>query len=459
MVDLTILERQRAFFNSGGTRSVTFRKERLRNLKEAIKAHENDIYEALAKDLGKGTMESFYTEVAYCLNEIEFTLRHLDRWVRPKKAFVPLAYFPSSAGVYPEPLGVALIMAPWNYPFELVISALVGAVSAGDCAIIKPSSLAAETAMILEKILAEAFEPEHVSVMRISSKETGALLKEKFDMIFYTGSTRVGRIVMKAAAENLTPVVLELGGKSPCIVDASADLEVAAARIAWGKFMNSGQTCVAPDYVVAHSSVKTDLIKMFKKKLREFYGENPRLSVDYSRIIDKSHFDRLVSLLGSGGDIAVGGEYNADDLYIAPTVMDNVTWESKIMEDEIFGPILPVLEYETLNEIIGKIKERPKPLALYIFSEYEYVSEKILRNLSSGGACVNHTLLHLMPNGLPFGGVGESGMGAYHGKASFDVFSHHRSIFRKSLSHDSRSLYPPYDRITPFWRRVARFFS
>lgn len=457
MVDLSVLKRQKAFFDSGKTRPIQFRKERLKKLKEAIVTHEGDIYEALAKDLGKGTMESFYTEVAYCLNEIDYTLRHLGRWAKPKRVGVPMAYFPASAVVYPEPLGMVLIMAPWNYPLELVISPLIGAVAAGDCAVVKPSSLAPETSLVLDKIVAEAFEPEHVCVMRLSSKEMAPLLEEKFDLIFYTGSTRVGRIVMEAAARNLTPVVLELGGKSPCIVDASADPEIAAARIAWGKFMNSGQTCVAPDYVVVHSSVKADLIEMFRKKLLAFYGKDPRLSLDYSRIISEAHFRRLVSLLE--GDIVIGGEHSLDDLYIAPTVIDNVTWESKIMEEEIFGPILPVIEYDSLDEIIEKIRERPKPLALYVFSEYEYVGEKILRNISSGGVCINHTLLHLMPNELPFGGVGESGMGAYHGKASFDVFSHRRSILKKSLSHENKGLYPPYERVSSFWRRVARFFS
>jgi acyl-CoA reductase-like NAD-dependent aldehyde dehydrogenase len=455
MID--VLERQKTFFSSGETRSLSFRKSRLKKLRELILSREHDIYQALAADLGKGTMESFYSEVAYCLNEIDHILRNLDRWARPRKTAVPLAYQPASAAVVPEPRGVVLIVSPWNYPFQLVISPLIAAVAAGNCAIIKPSSLAEKTSALLEEMIREVFVPEHVSLVKIPSKEMGSLLEQKFDLIFYTGSTRVGKIVMEAAAKNLTPVILELGGKSPCIVDPSADLEVSARRIVWGKFMNAGQTCVAPDYVLAHSSIKDDLVKEMKGQILAFYGKDPRLSIDYSRIVSEKHFRRLLSLMK--GDIVAGGENIKEDLYIAPTIIDNVAWDSRIMEDEIFGPILPVLSYENLDEIIEKINERPKPLALYVFSEYHYVAEKILRNIPSGGACVNHTLLHLVPNGLPFGGVGESGMGSYHGKASFDAFSHLRSILRKPFRWDSRQLYPPYGRYSSFWRKLMRFFS
>lgn len=366
-------------------------------------------------------------------------------------------YFPASARIYPEPLGVVLIVSPWNYPFQLVISPLIGAIAAGNCAVIKPSILSENTADLLEEILTEVFPPEHVSFLRIVSRDMGALLEEKFDLIFYTGSTRVGRIVMESAARHLTPVILELGGKSPCIVDASADLEISARRIVWGKFMNAGQTCVAPDYVIVHKSAKAELIKLMKKQIEDFYGKDPRLSIDYSRIVSEKHFRRLVSLMK--GDIVAGGEHSKKELYIAPTIIDNVTWDSKLMEEEIFGPILPVLEFEDLDEVVSRINERPKPLALYVFSGFEYVKEKVLRNISSGGACINHTLLQLAPAGLPFGGVGDSGMGSYHGKASFDAFSHFRSVFSKPFSWDNRFLYPPYSRISSFWRRIVRFLS
>ncbi len=451
-----ILEMQRAYFNSGETGSVSLRKSRLKKLKEVILSRENEIYEALSMDLGKGTMEAFSSEVAFCLNEIDHTLWNLERWAKPRRVNVPPLYLPASAKIYPEPLGVVLIVSPWNYPFQLVISPLVGAIAAGNCAFIKPSSLSENTAILLEEIIGEVFPPEHVSLLRISSKDMSSILEHKFDLIFYTGSTRVGRIVMRSAARHLTPVILELGGKSPCIVDASADLEISARRIVWGKFMNAGQTCVAPDYVLVHESIKAEFIKMMKKQLDDFYGKEPRLSVDYSRIISEKHFRRLVSLIK--GDIVAGGEYIKEELYIAPTIIDNVTWDSKIMEEEIFGPILPVLGFETLDEIIKQINYRPKPLALYVFSGYEYVKEKILRHTSSGGVCVNHTLIHLAPGGLPFGGVGDSGMGSYHGKASFDSFSHFKSVLRKPFSFDNRFLYPPYGRISALWRSILRLF-
>ncbi len=451
-----ILEQQRAYFNSGETRSVSLRKSRLKKLKEVILSRESEIYEALSMDLGKGTMEAFSSEVAFCLNEIDHTLWNLERWAKPRRVNVPPIYLPASAKVYPEPLGVVLIISPWNYPFQLVISPLIGAIAAGNCAVIKPSSLSENTAILLEEIIGEVFPPEHVSFQRIPSKNMNSLLEHKFDLIFYTGSTRVGQMVMRSAARHLTPVILELGGKSPCIVDASADLEISARRIVWGKFMNAGQTCVAPDYVLVHESVKAEFIKMMKKQLEDFYGKEPRLSIDYSRIISEKHFRRLVSLIR--GDIVAGGEYIKEDLYIAPTIIDNVTWDSKIMEKEIFGPILPVLEFDTLDEIIKQINDRPKPLALYVFSGYEYVKEKILRNTSSGGVCVNHTLIQLAPGGLPFGGVGDSGMGSYHGKASFDSFSHFKSVLRKPFSFDNRYLYPPYGRISAVWRSILRLF-
>ena len=453
-----VLERQRKYFATGITRSYAFRRRELKKLKKAVKEKETELMKALAGDLGKSVPEAYTSEVSFVLREIDFVLKHLKKWMKPRRAAIPLICFPSSGRIHPEPYGVSLIMGPWNYPFQLVASPLVGAIAAGDCAIIKPSELAKNISHFLARLIGETFSPEYISVVEGGVEEGSHLLAQDFDLIFYTGSSRVGRIVMEAAAKHLTPVVLELGGKSPCVVDETVDTVVAAKRITWGKFLNAGQTCVAPDYLLVHKKVKPALTEAIKKALHQFYGENPHDSVDYPRIINERHVERLSALLGEG-DIITGGEVIKEERFIAPTVIDNVQWTDKIMADEIFGPILPVLEYETVEDAISQINAHSKPLALYVFSKNKKFQDRIISETSSGGVCVNDTVLHIIPFSLPFGGVGESGMGSYHGKAGFDAFSHFRSVLRKSFVLDSNLRYPPYRPLTGVSKKLFDLFG
>jgi len=433
----------RAFFRSGQTRPLAFRMQSLHRLQESIRHRQRDILHALNKDFSKSSFEGYATEVGYVLEELSFTLKHLPEWVEPQTVPTPLVHQPATSAIYPEPYGVALILAPWNYPFQLVMAPLIGAIAAGNCALLKPSEFTPATTAILKEIVHQCFDPAHVSVVEGAVPETQALLEERFDHIFFTGSTAVGRIVMEKAAKHLTPVVLELGGKSPCIVDRGVNLDMTARRIAWGKFVNAGQTCVAPDYVYVPNELKAELIAALCVQIQSFYGQNPKSSADYPRIISDSHFERLSRLMQSGR-VVFGGNSDASCRYISPTLLDGVSWDDPVMQDEIFGPILPILGYDNLDEVFNEVASRPQPLALYFFSEDEGRQQRVLSELSFGGGCINDTLVHLANPHLPFGGVGPSGMGAYHGKYSFDTFSHHKSVMHRQLRLDLPVRYPPY---------------
>lgn len=451
----SIIERQKKLFDTGQTRDVHFRLKCLKALKQSVKKHEQDIMNALGEDLGKPEFESYATEIGVLQSEITHVIKNLGSWAKPQKVRTPAMHFKASSYVFSEPYGVALVIAPWNYPFQLLILPLVGALAAGNCAVLKPSEYTLRTSEVIKRIVADSFEDDHVCVVEGGPEVSTELLKQKFDYIFFTGSVPVGRIVMEAAARNLTPVTLELGGKSPCIVDKDAKINTAAKRIIWGKFVNAGQTCVAPDYLLVHKSTKGNLLEQLKLTIRKFYGDFPAASPDYARIINTRHFDRLISLLDRGRIVA-GGDFDRDNLYIAPTIIDDISWDDPIMEDEIFGPILPVLVYNDLAEVISLINERPRPLTLYYFSEDKKAQQIVINNISYGGGCINDTLLHLATPYLPFGGVGSSGMGSYHGKAGFDIFSHKKSVLDKSTGVDIPLRYPPYRGKIKILRKILK---
>jgi acyl-CoA reductase-like NAD-dependent aldehyde dehydrogenase len=438
-----IVRKQRDYFSSGETREISWRVERLKDLRKAITENEREILKALEFDMKKPPLEAYASEIRMVVNEITYAIKNINSWAEPKRVKTPLDHFLASSFIHAEPLGAVLIIGPWNYPFQLVLSPLVGAIAAGNCSIVKPSEIALYSSAVIARILGGNFEPNFISVVEGGPETTQRLLAEKFDHIFFPGGTHIGKIVMEAAAKHLTPVTLELGGKSPCIVDCDVHIEYAARRITWGKFLNAGQTCVAPDYLLVDRSIKDELLERMKTCIREFYGDDPSRSPDYGRIINERHFDRLSRLL-QDGEIIIGGDADAGDRYIAPTVIDRVSWTDEIMQEEIFGPILPVIEYGDLAEAISAINERPKPLSLCFFSTNRGNQEKVLRDTSSGGVCINDTIIHLATRTLPFGGVGESGMGSYHGKASFDTFSHQKSVLRRSLLFDTKLRYPPY---------------
>ncbi|MFV3010608.1 aldehyde dehydrogenase [Clostridium botulinum] len=438
-----ILEKQKSFFDKGYTKDINFRIEALKKLKHNIKINENNIFKALKIDLNKSEFETFITEIGIVYDEINGAIRNIKKWSKPKKVKTPITNFLASSYIYNEPYGVALIMSPWNYPFQLIMAPLVGAISAGNCVLLKPSELAIETEKIIVKIIKDTFSDEYIGVITGGIEESTALLKEKFDYIFYTGGINVGKIVMRAAAEHLTPITLELGGKSPCIVDKDANIDLAARRIAWGKFLNAGQTCVAPDYLVVHRNIKEKLISSIENYIVEFFGENTFESEDYPRIINERHFKRLEGYLKEG-KIVSGGNTDINNLYIEPTIIEGINFENRIMEEEIFGPIFPVIEFENIGKVIDIVKNNPKPLALYYFSENKEKQEFIIKNISFGGGCINDTIMHLSTSTLPFGGVGSSGIGGYHGRASFDTFSHKKSILKKSNLIDVKIRYAPF---------------
>lgn len=437
-----IISQQREFFATGKTKELNFRIDQLKKLKQLIVEHQKEILQALKADLNKPEIEGFF-EVTVT-QDIDYALKHLKAWIKPKKVKTPFIVFPASAYIKPEPLGQILIISPWNYPFSLAICPLIGAIAAGNCSIIKPSENSPHTSHILNKIINENFEPNYLKVIEGGVETSQALLTEKFDHIFFTGGTKIGQIVMEMAAKNLTPVTLELGGKSPCIVDTNINLKEAAKRITWGKFINSGQTCIAPDYLLVDRQIKQELITEIKKCIINFYGENPEQSPDYARIINQQQLKRLSNLL-SQENIIFGGQINHETNYLAPTLLDQVDPNSPIMQEEIFGSILPILEYNQLEEAIKFINQRPKPLALYIFSNDQSFQEKILNSTSSGGVCINDTIFQVGVPELPFGGVGNSGIGAYHGKTSFDLFSHQKSILKRSFLFEFNWRYPPYE--------------
>ncbi|KGG80501.1 aldehyde dehydrogenase [Caloranaerobacter azorensis H53214] len=438
-----LIDRQRKYFERGITLDINFRINMLKVLKSAIIENEKLILKALKEDLNKSDFEGYETEIGIILDEIGYIIKNLRYWTKPKRVKTPITQFISKSYIYSEPYGVTLIIAPWNYPFQLVMAPLIGSISAGNCSIIKPSEYSPNTSKIISKIISDNFEEEFIAVVEGGIEVNKALLEEKFDYIFFTGSVNIGKIVMEAASKHLTPITLELGGKSPCIVDEDADVELAAKRIVWGKFLNAGQTCVAPDYLYLHKNIKDDFIKNAIKFIKEFFGENPLKSEDYPRIVNIKHFNRLKNLL-KDGDVLCGGDFNEEKLYIAPTIIDNITWEDSIMQEEIFGPILPILMFEKLDEVIKIVNIHPKPLALYYFSNNKEKQGRVIREISFGGGCINDTIVHLATPYLPFGGVGNSGMGNYHGKASFDTFSHKKSVLKKSNLIDISLRYPPY---------------
>ena len=440
-----ILDGQRKFFRSGATLPVEFRIKMLKKLYAAIKKYENDITAALTADLGKSEFEGFMCEAGLVLTEISYMLRHVRRFAAEHTVPTPLAQFASRSFQKPSPYGNTLIMSPWNYPFLLTMDPLVDAIAAGNTAIVKPSAYSPATSEIIRKIIEAIYPPEYVAVVTGGRKENAALLEKKFDFIFFTGSQNVGKEVLRRAAEHLTPAVLELGGKSPCIIDSTAKIRLAARRIVFGKFLNCGQTCVAPDYILCHKSVKDRFVQEVKTQIQQQFGAHPLQNPDYGRIVNEKHFERLRGLLDKE-KLVHGGRTCPETLQIEPTVLDNVTWEDAVMQEEIFGPILPILTYDTLDEVIDLLAEKEKPLALYFFSENKARIRKITSRCSFGGGCINDVVIHLATSEMPFGGVGESGMGGYHGKAGFDAFSHHKSMVDKKTWLDLPMRYQPYNR-------------
>lgn len=436
-----LLTKQRTFFQSGKTKEIHYRIQALQALGQLIRTNETEIMAALKKDLNKSEFDSYITEIGIVLEEIRFSLKHVKKWAKPRKVKAALAQIGSKSYIYPEPYGVTLIICPWNYPFQLAMAPLIGAISAGNCAVLKPSELTPQTSKLLATLIGQTFPEEYITVVEGAIETSQALLNENFDYIFFTGSVSVGKIIMEAAAKNLTPVTLELGGKSPCIIHKDANLKLAAKRIAWGKYLNAGQTCVAPDYLYVHRDIKEEFLNALVNAIEELYSSNVFNSGAFTKIVSERHFNRLVGFL-SNGEVYYGGRQELKSLTIEPTILDHISWNDTVMQDEIFGPILPVLEYDIAEKMVEKINARPKPLALYLFSETNEFQSIILNQISFGGGCINDTVYHLSSPYLPFGGVGESGIGAYHGKGSFDVFSHEKSVLKQTTSFDLPFRYP-----------------
>lgn len=432
---------------------LEMRRTQLERLKRMLTEHEETFSSALFRDLGKSSIEAYTTEIGFTVNEIDHTLGHLREWAKPRRTKLPLHLRPGSAQIHPEPLGTVLIIAPWNYPLQLVLAPLVAALAAGNTAVIKPSEISSATAVALAELVPQYLDPNVVHVVTGGVPETTALLAEPWDHIFYTGNGTVGRIVMRAAAEHLTPVTLELGGKSPAVVTAHADLGSTARRIAWGKWTNAGQTCVAPDYVLVDRTVVSPFLAELSKSITEFYGDDPRHSDDYGRLVSERHFDRVVGLLEGAGTIVHGGSHDRAERYVAPTVLTDVSPDAPIMQEEIFGPLLPVLTYDDLDEAIEFVTARDKPLAFYAFTDDGDEADRLVAETTAGGVTVNHTLLHLAVPDFPFGGVGPSGMGAYHGRHGFDLFSHLKPVLTRRSSPDPKIAYPPY---TAWKRKLLR---
>ena len=453
---IKVVKSQRDYFNSGATRSYKFRIEQLKKLRKALKDFELEFSAALKTDLGKDPFESYATEIGFVLHDIRHTIKRLKGWMKPKKVKTPFYLKPGSSRIYSEPLGVNLIIAPFNYPVGLTFAPLVAAIAAGNTAVVKTSELTEHVSSVIEKLINTVFEKEYIAYVPGGINETTVLLEQKFDHIFFTGSPRVGSIVMQAAAKNLTPVTLELGGKSPCIVHKDADLDIAARRIIYGKMMNAGQTCVAPDFILVHEDIELELQDKLVERINELYGQDPSQSLDYGRIVNEQHHDRLVGLIAPK-KVIIGGQYDRESRYIAPTVMDNVTLDDKVMQEEIFGPILPMMEYNSLDDIYETISSLPQhPLACYIFSNSKQVQEELISKIQFGGGCVNHCINHLANPNLPFGGVGESGIGSYHGYEGFKRFSHQKSVFKSGTKPDLPLVYPPYKGKMKFLRMIIK---
>ncbi|WP_411344868.1 aldehyde dehydrogenase [Paenibacillus sp. WLX1005] len=426
-----LVAQQRTFFHTGTTKSTAYRLDALRKLKSGIEQYHQRILDALHADLNKSEAEAYGSEIRIVMGELDFALEHLESWAAPRQVPTSSALPDAVSTIYPEPYGVTLVIAPWNYPFQLAFGPLIGAMAAGNTSILKPSELTPTVSHVIYELLTGLFPAEYIHVVEGEVEASTALLKEKFDYIFFTGSTGVGRVVMRAAAEHLTPVTLELGGKSPSIVHQDADLKLAAQRLVRGKFLNAGQTCVAPDYLLVHSSVKEQLVELISAEIADKFTDDVLHNPNFPHIVNARNFDRLTGLM-QDQQVLVGGRSVRDQLLIEPTLLDNVSWDAPVMQEEIFGPILPVIAYDDLNPLLDEIVNRPKPLALYLFTQDEQLEEQVLNTVSFGGGCINETLSHMTSHYLPFGGVGESGMGSYHGQQSFDVFSHHKSVMKRN---------------------------
>lgn len=450
-------EKQKEFYSIGKTKNIDFRINNLKKMKSVIQNHENEIIDALKKDLGKSPFESYATEIGMVYDEINIHIKNIRKWAKREKRRTPLVHFPGKSYIYKEPYGVALIIGPFNYPIQLILSPLVAAIAAGNCAILKPSENTINTSILLEKIINSNFDESYVKVVNpLGGKEVVSyLLDLKFDYIFFTGSVAVGKIVMKKAAENLIPVTLELGGKSPCIVDCDAKIELSAKRLVWGKFLNAGQTCVAPDYLYVHKAIKDKFLNALVREIRSQFGENIKESVDFPRIVNMKTLERFKTYTNDS-DIFFGGRYDENELYFEPTIITNIKEGSKVMEEEIFGPILPVLEFKDINEVIRYVNGKDKPLALYYFSENKSSIEFVLNNTTAGGVTINDTIIHVANGYLPFGGVGSSGMGAYHGEASFNTFTHRKSVIKRGTFMDIKVRYAPYKNKISILRKIMR---
>ncbi|PTM09500.1 MAG: aldehyde dehydrogenase [Bacteroidetes bacterium] len=459
MLDIpSILQQQRDFFKSQQTKDVAYRIQKLKMLKQVIISREQDIYDALKKDFNKSTFEAFISEYGIVISELNLVLKNLKSWSKPKRVKPSMLTFPATDFIYKEPYGAVLVIAPWNYPFLLAIEPLIMAISAGNTVVVKPSELTEHTSKLVTEIIESVFNQDYVASIEGGIPIATELLEQRWDYIFFTGSVPVGKIVAKAAAIHLTPMTLELGGKSPCIVDNTIDLKLAAKRIVWGKLFNGGQTCISPDYIIAHTSIKEKLIDALKSEITKAYGENIKLSADYPRIINEKNTKRLAEMLDDV-DVVFGGENDISQCYLAPTIVDNPSLESKLMQDEIFGPILPILPFADDTEIDNIISKYEKPLSLYVFSKNKSFINKILSRYSFGGGAVNDPLIHFGNHRLPFGGVGASGIGAYHGKHGFDTFSHHKSVSKRGTWLDPPIRYAPYNGKLNLLKKMFKWFS
>ena len=441
-----LLEKQRKYYKSGATIPVKFRIEQLKKLYATVKKYQTEVNDALTSDLGKSHFEGFMCESGLVLSEISYMIRHTKKFAKRKTVMTPITNFASHSFKQPVPYGNTLIMSPWNYPFLLAIDPLADAIAAGNTAIVKPSAYSPATSRIIEKIIKECFSPEYVAVVTGGRAENTALLEQKFDFVFFTGSQAVGKEVLRHTAEHLTPAVLELGGKSPCIVDKSANIKLAAKRIVFGKYLNCGQTCVAPDYILCENSIKDEFVSEVIKQIKKQYGENPLENKNYGKIINERHFERLCGLIDEN-KVVFGGETNEKTNQIAPTVMDNVTEDDAVMGEEIFGPVMPILTFDSFDKLVDELKDKDKPLALYLFSSDRKHINRVTKELSYGGGCINDVVVHLATSEMGFGGVGESGMGSYHGKDGFDAFSHYKSVMDKKTWLDLPMRYQPYNKL------------
>jgi len=449
------IKRQREFFDSNKTKDIRFRLEMLKKLHLSIKTNEKEIVNALKLDLGKSEYEAYATEVGFVLKSLSETIKHLRKWTKDIKVKTPIYHGISKSYIRYEPYGSVLIIGPYNYPFQLLMEPFIGAIASGNTCVLKPSEMAVNTEKIIVKIIEDIFEDNYVSVFTGGVDITQELIHSHFDYIFFTGSEFVGKIVYEAAAKNLTPVTLELGGKSPVIFDKNVNIDISVKRLVWGKFLNAGQTCIAPDYLLVHTDVKDEVLEKIKYYINDFYGDNPKTNLDYGKIINERHFNRLSRLINSN-KVYDGGNVDYRDNYIQPTIMVDVDYTDDVMKEEIFGPILPVIEYNDLDKIISDIKSKPKPLALYVFTEDKKVQNKIMNEISFGGGCINDTITHVANPHLPFGGVGSSGISSYHGKYSIETFSHKKSIVKKSTKFDLKLIYPPYNNKVNLVKRVFK---